>query len=276
MQREGLDLLQFDNLDSILLSRGFDDSLAEEKKVDSVDERSHRPDDHPPPGPMGIGALAAAAALKRQSPQSDEPAPPQGPMGIGALAAAAALKRQTPQSDEPAPSPGPMGIGKLAAAAALKKQMAQSDEPAPPPGPMGIGALAAAAAMKKRSVQSDEPAPPGPMGIGALAAAAALKKQSPQCDEPAPPPGPMGIGALAAAAALKKQSKDGGVQEDSSMDEAVKEPAIKDDPRFSKVRSSLDFLSISTSHSHITYCSVLPNAKNGEYLYHAVFIYTPI
>ena len=113
------------------------------------------------------------------------------------------------------------------------------------------------------------------MGIGALAASAALKKQSAQSDETAPP-GPMGFGALAAAAALKKQSKDGGVQEDSSMDEAVKEPAIKDDPRFSKVRSSLDFLSISTSHSHITYCSVLPNAKNGEYLYHAVFIYTPI
>jgi len=125
MQREGLDLSQFGDLDTMLLSRDFDESLAEEKKVDSVDERSHRSVDLPPPAPA-------------------------------------------------------------------------------------------------------------PIGIGALAAAAALKKQSARSDEPATSPGPMGIGALAAAAALKNQSKNGGIQKDSPIDGAVQEPAIRDDPRFSK------------------------------------------
>lgn len=156
MQREGLDLSQFGDLDTMLLSRDFDESLAEEKKVDSVDERSHRSVDLPPPAPA-------------------------------------------------------------------------------------------------------------PIGIGALAAAAALKKQSARSDEPAPSPGPMGIGALAAAAALKNQSKNGGIQKDSPIDGAVQEPAIRDDPRFSKVRSSLDFLSI-LYFLTLYICLVLPHAQDGEYL----------
>ena len=165
MQREGLDLSQFGDLDSILLSRDFDDSQAEEKKVDSIDERSHRSEDPPPPGPMGIGALAAAATVK---------------------------------------------------------------------------------------------------------------KRSAQTDEPAPPPGPMGIGALAAAAALKKQAKDGGVKEDSSTDGAVKEPAIKDDPRFSKVRSSFGVSFDFVLFSHKYTCSVLSHAQDGEYSSHGIFVFFPL
>ena len=137
MQREGLDLSQFGDLDSILLSRDFDDSQAEEKKVDSIDERSHRSEDTPPPGPMGIGALAAAAALK-------------------------------------------------------------------------------------------------------------------------------------------KQAKDGGVKEDSSTDGAVKEPAIKDDPRFSKVRSSFGVSFDFVLFSHKYTCSVLSHAQDGEYSSHGVFVFFPL
>jgi tetratricopeptide (TPR) repeat protein len=154
-------------------------------------------DEAPKKAPVGgIAAMAAQAALKKNSAkQSTDEAPKKAPLvGIAAMAAQAALKRSE-KKDEEAPKKAPVGgIAAMAAQAALKRSE-KKDEEAPKKAPVGgIAAMAAQAALK-RSEKKDEEAPKkAPVGgIAAMAAQAALKKNSlKQSIDEAPKKAPVG------------------------------------------------------------------------------------
>ncbi|MGK3754758.1 MAG: hypothetical protein ACI8RD_007067, partial [Bacillariaceae sp.] len=96
-------------------------------------------DEAPKKAPVGgIAAMAAQAALKKNSAkQSTDEAPKKAPLvGIAAMAAQAALKRSE-KKDEEAPKKAPVGgIAAMAAQAALKRSE-KKDEEAPKKAPVG-------------------------------------------------------------------------------------------------------------------------------------------
>ena len=158
---------------------------------------------------VGIAALAAQAALKKNSAkQSTDEVPEKVPLvGIAALAAQAALNRSQ-KKDEEAPNKAPVGGIAATAAQAVLKRSQKKDEEAPNKAPVGgIAATAAQAALKRSQKKDEEDPNKAPVGgIAAMAAQAALKR-SQKKDVEAPKKAPLvGIAAMAAQAALKKNS----------------------------------------------------------------------
>ena len=167
-----------------------------------------------PPG--GIAAMAAAAARSkiRDKPSSDianDQNVKSPPMGIAAIAAAAARERKTNINNEAKVHP-PGGIAAMAAAAASKKNLniGVNDTTNNNEGGGGIAAMAAAAALKRRTKGRDtnSESSSAPVGIAAMAAAAARTKNKVETtiDGKNSSP-PMGIAAIAAAAARERTTK---------------------------------------------------------------------